>query len=135
MSGDEVMTIPGSAELEARSRAVLERPARVDSFILEVSEIGKIVVRGDELDRYVGTKEGQVVVVNARGRRNVMAIDHRVILIDPHDNISEIEPTKVGEKTQAAQQDGIGSAELKEIESFLSENIIEQISPSVNTED
>jgi ATP-binding cassette, subfamily C, bacterial len=97
--GDEVMTIPDSAKLETGSAAVLERATRVNSFIMKVAEIRKVVVRGDELDWYVSTDDGQGVVVNTRGRRNVVALDHKVILIDPHDNISEIDLTRVGRKT------------------------------------
>jgi ATP-binding cassette, subfamily C, bacterial len=97
--GDEVMTIPDSTKLETGSRTVLERAARVNSFILKVLEIKKVVVRGDELDWHVGTEGGKTVVVNTRGRRNVVAMDHKVILIDPHDNISEIDLTEVDKRT------------------------------------
>ena len=97
-AGDEVLTIPDAEGLEAKSRDALKKAARANSFILEISGIQKVVVRGDELEWHLTTNEGPTVV-NTKGRRNVVVMDDKVILIDPMDNISEIDLTKVDGKS------------------------------------
>lgn len=89
-SGEEVLTVSDARHLEPTSREALERAARANSWIMKVSEVKKVVVRGDELDWHVLAEGGKDVVVNTRGRRNVVVMDSKVILIDPHDNIAEI---------------------------------------------
>ena len=54
-------------------------------------------MKGDELEWHVTTNEGQIVV-NTRGRRNVVVLNDKVILIDPQDNISEIDLKKITKK-------------------------------------
>lgn len=97
-AGEEVLTIPDADGLEEGSRDTLKKAARANSFILKVNGIRKVVVRGDELDWHLTTNEGPVVV-NTKGRRNVVVMEDKVILIDPLDNISEIDLTKVDEKS------------------------------------
>jgi ATP-binding cassette, subfamily C, bacterial len=97
--GEEILTIPDTSKLEATSREALEKAARANSFILKVLEIKKVVVRGDELDWHVRTEGGQMLVVNTRGRRNVAVMDGKVILIDPHDNIAEINLAEMDRKS------------------------------------
>ena len=55
-------------------------------------------MRGDELEWHVTTDDGQTVV-NTRGRRNVVVMNDKVILIDPLDNISEIDLKKIDRKS------------------------------------
>ena len=98
-AGDEVMTIPDSSRLEPGSRAALEKSARANSFILKVLEVRRVVVRGDELDWHVRIEGGHSMVVNTRGRRNVVVMDSKVILIDPHDNISEVNLKEVDKRS------------------------------------
>ena len=97
--GDEVLTIADSSRLEPNSRTALEKAARANSFILKVLEIQKVVVRGDELDWHVRVDGGQTMVVNTRGRRNVVVMDGKVILIDPHDNVSEVDLKQVNKRS------------------------------------
>jgi len=96
--GEEVVTISDSEQLEEKSREALKRASRANSFILKVDGIEKVVVRGDELEWHVTTGEGQTVV-NTRGRRNVVVMNDKVILIDPLDNISEIDLKKIDRKS------------------------------------
>jgi len=92
--GDEVVTVRDYTKLGSDSSAVLARAIRSNSFVLQVRSVEKIVIRGDELEWQLTTEDG-TVVVNTRGRRNVVLMDHKVILIDPHDNISEIDLKKM----------------------------------------
>jgi ATP-binding cassette, subfamily C, bacterial len=96
--GEEVLTIPDAEGLEVKSKDALKKAARANSFILEISGIRKVVVRGDELEWHLTTNEGPTIV-NTKGRRNVVVMDDKVILIDPLDNISEIDLTKVDGKS------------------------------------
>lgn len=96
--GEEVLTIPNTGKMEEASRETLEKAARANSFILQASGIRKVVVKGDELEWHLMTNDGPTVV-NTRGRRNVVVMDDKVILIDPMDNISEIDLTKVDKKS------------------------------------
>ena len=97
-AGEEVLTIPDAEGLDGKSRDALKKAARANSFILEISGIRKVVVRGDELEWHLTTNEGPTIV-NTKGRRNVVVMDDKVILIDPLDNISEIDLTKVDSKS------------------------------------
>jgi ATP-binding cassette, subfamily C, bacterial len=97
-AGEEVLTIPDVEGLEETSRGALRKAARANSFILQVNGIIKVVVRGDELEWHLTTNEGPTIV-NTKGRRNVVVMDDKVILIDPLDNISEIDLTKVNSKS------------------------------------
>jgi ATP-binding cassette subfamily C protein len=99
-AGDEVLTIPDSSRLNAESRVVLEKAVRANSFIMKVLEIRKVVVRGDELDWHVRTEGGEVMVVNTRGRRNVVVMDSKVILIDPHDNVAQVNLKEVDKRSR-----------------------------------
>ncbi|HXQ92134.1 MAG TPA: ABC transporter ATP-binding protein [Nitrososphaerales archaeon] len=96
--GEEVVTINDSEQLEEKSREALKKASRANNFILKVDGIDKVVVRGDELEWHVTTDEGQTVV-NTRGRRNVVVMNDKVILIDPLDNISEIDLKKIDKKS------------------------------------
>lgn len=97
-AGEETLTIRDYRVLGSGSRDVLAKAIRSNSFVLQVRSVEKIVIRGDELEWYLTTDEG-AVVVNTRGRRNVIMMDHKVILVDPHDNISEIELEKMDKKS------------------------------------
>ncbi len=97
-AGEEVLTIPDSEGLEPVSREALKKAARANSFILQVNGIRKVVVKGDELEWHLTTSDGPTIV-NTKGRRNVVVMDNKVILIDPLDNISEIDLTKVDAKS------------------------------------
>ncbi|MDA4114652.1 MAG: DUF1854 domain-containing protein, partial [Thaumarchaeota archaeon] len=96
--GDEVITIRDYRKLGKRSREVIGKAIRSNSFVLQVRSVEKIVIRGDELEWYLTTDEGDTVV-NTRGRRNVIMMDHKVILVDPHDNISEIDLDEMDKRT------------------------------------
>jgi len=96
--GEEAVTIVDVEQLELESREVLKKASRANSFILQVDGIDKVVVRGDELEWHVTTDSGQIVV-NTRGRRNVVVLNDKVILIDPLDNISEIDLKKIDRKS------------------------------------
>ncbi len=89
-AGEEALTIPDYRQLGTASMTLLERAARANSFIAKVRGVTKVVVRGDELEWHVTTDGGQTTV-GTRGRRNVVLMDSKVILIDPHDNIWEID--------------------------------------------
>lgn len=97
-AGEEVLTIPDAEGMEETSKELLKKAARANSFILQVNGIRKVVVKGDELEWHLTTTDGPIVV-NTRGRRNVVVMDDKVILIDPLDNISEIDLTKVDKKS------------------------------------
>lgn len=97
-AGEEALTIPDIEALDARSKDPLKKAARANSFILQINGIRKVVVKGDELEWHLTTTDGPTVV-NTRGRRNVVVMDDKVILIDPMDNISEIDLTKVDKKS------------------------------------
>jgi ATP-binding cassette, subfamily C, bacterial len=97
-AGEEVLTIPDAEGLQDSSKEALKKAARANSFILQANGIKKVVVRGDELEWHLTTTEGPTVV-NTRGRRNVVVMDDKVILVDPLDNISEIDLTKVDKKS------------------------------------
>ena len=60
--------------------------------------VDRIVIRGDELEWHLLTEEGQATV-NTRGRRNVITMDHKVILVDPNDNLSEIDLKKIDKRS------------------------------------
>jgi ATP-binding cassette subfamily C protein len=96
--GTEVLTIPDATKLEGASRDVLARSARSNSFVLQASAVDRIVIRGDELEWHLATSDGEVVV-NTRGRRNVVTMDDKVILVDPHDNLTEIDLKKMDERS------------------------------------
>ena len=97
-AGEEVLTIPDSEGLEPLSKEALKKAARANSFILQVNGISKVVVKGDELEWHLTTSDGPTIV-NTKGRRNVVVLGDKVILIDPLDNISEIDLTKVDAKS------------------------------------
>jgi len=61
-------------------------------------ESAKVVVKGDELEWYVTTGGGQTAV-STNGRRNVVAVKDKVVLIDPLGNISEIELSSIDKKS------------------------------------
>lgn len=92
--GVEFLTIRDHTKLVGTSSEVLAKAIRSNSFVLRVRAVEKIVIRGDELEWQLTTDDGSVIV-NTRGRRNVVMMDHKVILIDPHDNISEIDLKKM----------------------------------------
>jgi len=97
-AGEEVLTIPDSEGLQPESRDALKKAARANSFILQINGISKVVVKGDELEWHLTTNDGPTIV-NTKGRRNVVVMDSKVILIDPLDNISEIDLKKVDSKS------------------------------------
>jgi ATP-binding cassette subfamily C protein len=96
--GGEVLSIPDYRMMNTQSREVLERAIRSNSFILRVKAVDRILIRGDELEWQLITEEGRTIV-NTRGRRNVIAMDHKVILVDPHDNLSEIDLRRMDKRS------------------------------------
>ena len=58
-----------------------------------------MVVKGDQLEWYVTADAGQTVVRVPKGRRNVIAMKDKVILIDPLGNVSEIDLDKIDKKS------------------------------------
>jgi hypothetical protein len=76
---------------------VLRTNIGVDHDLKQGVEVVEVSIRGDELEWYVTTEDGKAVI-NTRGRRNVMLMDHKVILVDPYDNISEIDLDKMVRK-------------------------------------
>jgi ATP-binding cassette subfamily C protein len=97
--GKELLTILDYSKMVGDSRGFLEKALRANSFISRVDSVERLVVKGDELEWHVliGDKK---MMIQTRGRRNVILFDGRVVLIDPNENVAEINLDKIDRRSR-----------------------------------
>lgn len=88
--GKEVFMLSNYKSLDNESIKLLEDAIILNNFKPTTLSVKRINVKGDELEWHLVTDHGEVVV-RTRGRRNVMLMDSRIILVDVHDNVYEID--------------------------------------------
>ncbi|ABW01919.1 DUF1854 domain-containing protein [Caldivirga maquilingensis] len=88
--GKERFILSNYKALDAESVKLLETAIALNNFKPVTLSVKRIDVKGDELEWHLVTNYGEVVV-NTRGRRNVMIMDSKLTLVDIHDNIYEID--------------------------------------------
>lgn len=89
--GEEIFMITDYEKIaDKESRDILEDAIRLNNFMPKVRKVKAIEVKGDELVWHLITDQGEIVV-NTRGRRNVVTMDSKLILIDISDNVYSIE--------------------------------------------
>ncbi|BCU67487.1 ABC transporter ATP-binding protein [Sulfolobales archaeon HS-7] len=85
-------------------REIMERAIRLNNLIVNVSKVKDIIITGDELKWNLETIEGDSINVTTKGRRNIMFVDSKLILIDTHDNLYKIELKKIDAKSKSVIQ-------------------------------
>lgn len=85
-------------KLEENSRKVLENALAYNNLIFLVKKINGINIKGDQLEWDVETNRGLIKVYTI-GRRNVVVLESKVVLIDKNDNLYEIDLDKIDKKS------------------------------------
>lgn len=97
-SGKEIFLIDDYTKLDEKSRKVLENALAYNNLIFQVRKINEINIKGDQLEWDVETNKGPIKVYTI-GRRNVVVLDSKVVLIDKNDNLYEIDLDKIDRKS------------------------------------
>ncbi|MBO3802778.1 MAG: DUF1854 domain-containing protein [Candidatus Brockarchaeota archaeon] len=89
----EVCMLKDYRELDERSRDVLEEVLQRIYFIPRVLKVEKLETSGDEFEWEILTDRGRRTL-HTRGRRNVISMGARIIIIDTHENIYQVEDVR-----------------------------------------
>ncbi|MBB5254069.1 ABC-type multidrug transport system ATPase subunit [Sulfurisphaera ohwakuensis] len=89
-NGNEVFLLEDYTKLDKNSRKILETALAYNNLIFSVKKINEINIKGDQLEWDLVTDRGEVTAYTV-GRRNVILLDSKVVLIDKNDNLYEID--------------------------------------------
>lgn len=97
-SGKEIFLLENYTKLDSNSLKVLEEAIKYNNLIFHVKKINDIKIKGDQLEWNIVTDKGEIKAYTA-GRRNVVVLNSKVVLVDVHDNLYEIELDKLDRKS------------------------------------
>lgn len=89
-NGSEIFLLEDYTKLDENSRKILETALAYNNLIFFVKKINEINIKGDQLEWDLVTDRGEVTAYTV-GRRNVILLDSKVVLIDKNDNLYEID--------------------------------------------
>ncbi|GAA5420815.1 vitamin B12 import ATP-binding protein BtuD [Sulfurisphaera tokodaii] len=89
-NGSEIFLLDDYTKLDENSRKILETALAYNNLIFFVKKINEINIKGDQLEWDLVTDRGEVTAYTV-GRRNVILLDSKVVLIDKNDNLYEID--------------------------------------------
>lgn len=96
--GNEVFLLDDYTKLDENSRKVLESALAYNNLIFSVIKINEINIKGDQLEWNLVTNKGNVKTYTI-GRRNVILLDSKVVLVDKNDNLYEIKLKDLDKKS------------------------------------
>lgn len=97
-NGREVFILQDYTKLDERSREVVKNALAYNNLIFQVIKINEINIKGDQLEWDLVTDKGSIKTYTI-GRRNVVVLDSKVVLIDKNDNLYEIDLNKLDKKS------------------------------------
>lgn len=97
-SGNEVFLIEDYTKLDNESRKTLEKAISYNNLIFKVNKIKSINIKGDQLEWDLITDKGEIKTYTI-GRRNVVVMESKIVLIDVNDNLFEIDIEKLDKKS------------------------------------
>ncbi|WP_338598871.1 DUF1854 domain-containing protein [Sulfolobus tengchongensis] len=97
-NGNEVLLLEDYTKLDEESKKVLEAGLAYNNLIFQVKKINEINIKGDQLEWDIETNKGKIKAYTI-GRRNVVVLDTKVVLIDKNDNLYEIDLDKLDKKS------------------------------------
>lgn len=69
-------------------------------MVVRVRGVRKIELTGEELKWTVVTEKGEELTVSTKGRRNVMEVDGRVVLVDVNERVFDVELRKLDQRSK-----------------------------------
>ncbi|WP_126450446.1 DUF1854 domain-containing protein [Sulfodiicoccus acidiphilus] len=81
-------------------REILERAVSLNDMVVRVRGVRKIELTGEELKWTVVTEKGEELTVSTKGRRNVMEVDGRVVLVDVNERVFDVELRKLDQRSK-----------------------------------
>ena len=78
----------------------LEFAIRMSNLMTPITKLRKIALTGEELEWYAVTAEGAEITVRTKGRRNVILMNERIVLVDVNENIFELRYESLDKKTR-----------------------------------
>jgi ATP-binding cassette subfamily C protein len=97
-NGREVFILHDYTKIDERSRELLKNSLAYNNLIFQVIKINEINIKGDQLEWDLVTDKGSIKTYTI-GRRNVVVLDSKVVLIDKNDNLYEIDLNKLDKKS------------------------------------
>jgi len=97
--GKEILILLDYNGLDQRSRSTLVEAVKLNNMVVQAKKIREIAIKGDQLEWDLITEIGEERVITI-GRRNVMVMESKVVLVDKYDNVYEINLQELDKKSR-----------------------------------
>ncbi|ARM75442.1 DUF1854 domain-containing protein [Acidianus manzaensis] len=94
----EIFLMRDYTKLDINSRKNLETAIAYNNLIFQVEKINEINIKGDQLEWNITTNKGKIKTYTS-GRRNIVVLDSKIILIDKNDNLYEIQLDRLDKRS------------------------------------